>query len=81
MVTTWMGDHLVLGVAHDSPVNFCADTTAQKSPLDETINQGPMCKCMHKGLICTLKILKSMSEFGGIMKTLKQSTCTVGWEV
>ena len=43
-----------------------------KRPSDETINQGPL----PKDQICTLKILKSMSEFSGLWKQQYKPACT-----
>ena len=48
-----------------------------KSPLDETINWSPpVCMGMQKDHICMLKILWSVSEFGGLWKHQNNTACT-----
>ena len=47
-----------------------------RSPLDETINRGPPCVRVQKDPTCSLKILWSMSECGGLGKHQNNPACT-----
>ena len=63
-----------------SGVRFCA-VCRKKTPLAETVNQGPPCihTCMHaqpKHHTCRLQILRFMSEFSGLWKQQKGLACT-----
>ena len=78
VVTEWMGDRYVLGFV--PALRFLRSQILcrlHKSPMDETINQGPpMCICMQKDHISMLKILQSMSKFGGLWKQQNNPACT-----
>ena len=66
--TTWMGDCYVLGFA-STPEIFPESNslqTLQKSFTWDHKLKSPMCTCMQKDYIHTLKILYSMSKFGGL---------------
>ena len=46
-----------------------------ESLSDETINREPMCIGTQKDHVCTLKILLSMLEFGGLWKHQNNPAC------
>ena len=70
MVTMWMGDCYVLGFA--PALRFLQSNFVQttKVLLLRQKNQGPLCVCTRtqKDHTCRLKILWSMSAFGGLWK-------------
>ena len=75
MVTKRMGDRYVLGCA--PALGFLRSSflcRLYKSSSDETIN--PVCIRMQKDYIRMLKILQSMSEFGGLWKHPNNPACT-----
>ena len=78
VVTKWMCDRYVLGFA--PALRFLRSQILcrlYKSPSGETINRGPpVCIRMQKDHIRTLKILWSMSEFGGLWKHQNNPACT-----
>ena len=53
---------------------FCADST--KVLWMRLINRGPPCLYACKKITLTLKILQSMSEFGGLWKQQNNPACT-----
>ena len=78
MVTRWMGDCYVLGFV-PAPRFLWSQILCKlyKTPLYETTNQGPpMCICIQKDHICTLKSMSYMSEFGGLWKHQNNPACT-----